>query len=294
MRLLPRHRQTRYERAARKRRNRALAHRRRIERSLGRGRRVPAPVRAVAFAGLFALAAAAGLYRADATLKTVEQWWTGAVVPVQTIAVQGHSRLGAAEVARATGVEPGDVLREVDLAKVATRLEREPWIRRASTARLVGGQLLVLIEERRPRAGVGSDATGWQLVDDDGTPFAPARASQLEELPRLYSERRFASDEPSPILARSLAVAQEIERHEIASLRSPARLLVPEPDSDEGWVLALGEPAARVFLGESDVPGSLARLDTLLRAELAELAGAREIDLRFRDRAVLRGGVASR
>jgi len=85
-----------------------------------------------------------------------------------------------------------------------------------------------------------------------------------------------------------VTLAGAVGRHGIAV----REVQVARSQATELPVLVLPN-GARALLGAGDHEEKLARLGALLRSRLPEVAAAREIDLRFGDRMVLRGGLPS-
>jgi hypothetical protein len=89
--------------------------------------------------------------------------------------------------------------------------------------------------------------------------------------------------------AAGARLAAEVARRGLRDVRE-VQVARSDPAALPALVLASG---ARVALGPGDHDAKLARLAALLEARLPELATAREIDLRFGDRMVLRSGPPS-
>jgi hypothetical protein len=153
--------------------------------------------------------------------------------------------------------------------------------------RLPPDRLIVRVREREPRGvTAAAESEALLLVDAEGVPFAPAAPRDLETLPRLAAPAPAAPGERSAALAEGLALAAAIGR---AGLGPLLEVHAPAADDPQGLTFRLGRPEARVVIGREDWEARLARLARLLAAGLPEAEGAHEIDLRFAERAVLRG-----
>jgi cell division protein FtsQ len=208
---------------------------------------------------------------------------------LREVAVRGHERLTAPQVARAAGLRSGMPLLEVDSEAVEAQLREHPWILRARASRLPPSKLLLEVEERTPvaLARIGEAATLY-LVDDSGTPFAPGGVEEGDRLPILGPDARARPGHASGALAEGLRIVGLVRRHglpEAADLELPG-----EKRQEEGIVLHLRGLAARIVLGADPFGAKLERLVRLLEARLPETAAATSIDLRFADRVVLRSG----
>jgi cell division protein FtsQ len=230
---------------------------------------------------------AAGLAAAPSLRELVRELLRSERIQTRRIAVEGAQRLSAREVADATGVSAGTPLAELDVEGVLARLRAHPWIAQARAVRLPPDRLIVRVHEREPR-GVTAAAESETplLVDADGVPFAPATQRDLEALPRLAAPAPTAPGERSAALAGGIALAAAIERAGLGPVREISASAARDP---VGFVFRLGRPEARVVIGHEDWETRLARLARLLAAGLPEADGAQEIDLRFAERAVLRG-----
>ncbi|MBW2272051.1 MAG: FtsQ-type POTRA domain-containing protein [Deltaproteobacteria bacterium] len=255
--------------------------------------------------GAFACSLAAGAWLAMPVVAALESGWVSEPFLLDAISVQGNHRLEASSVAVATGVAKGSPFEDVRSEAVEAALLAHPWIRSAEALRLPTGRLLVKIDEHEPRAALRlqnapRDNARWRLVDASGVPFAPAEPGDVATLPHLRGTSTIAqSGQESPELARGVAVLESLSRlaaraGEDAAGLAGAELALPEANSSRGWVLHMGDPQREVILGESGLDQRLEHLALLLDAEPEALGAAREIDLRFADRAVLRSTSTSR
>ena len=286
----------RVERDTRNRRARARSHLQRARR-----RRSVEPTREViATAALFTLGLVAGMLIASPAIEHLARWWQPGPIPLQSIAVQGQTRLESRAVAEATGLEPDSDTDQIDLAEVTRRLSAHPWILSARALRLPlaglgqqgsGSRIVVKIREREPLAVWHSDASEQRRwVDASGTLFAEVSQAESESYPLLQSARTFPAGEPNPLVARAVALAREIPGH---GIEGPVTLRLPDEGSAEGWVVRPADFAADVVLGANQLEQKLARLSRLLAEKPKVVADARRIDLRFADRVVLQGGAVS-
>jgi cell division protein FtsQ len=89
---------------------------------------------------------------------------------LQQIDVTGNRRLSRGEVLAASQVELGANLLTVDLNAIVAGLKKHAWILSASVHRRFPGQLIIEIEERRPRAILAAEKLYY--VDDQAEFFA--------------------------------------------------------------------------------------------------------------------------
>ena len=125
-----------------------------------------------------------------------------------------------------------------------------------------------------------------KAVPDPADAAAKLLALVLERSPRAPSDLAAELGLVEPELA---PLAAALERHGIRGVKA-VLMARGAPELLPALELTSG---VRVALGAGDHDQKLERLAALLRARPAELAAAREIDLRFGDRMVLRGGPPS-
>jgi cell division protein FtsQ len=87
---------------------------------------------------------------------------------VSGVEVTGLDRLTEAEVVRAAAVEVGEPVLRVDLGAVRARVERLPWVRRATVGRVAPSGLRIEVTEHTPAASLAGGGRFW-LVAADGT-----------------------------------------------------------------------------------------------------------------------------
>lgn len=101
---------------------------------------------------------------------------TSPLLDIDSVRVAGARHVTVAQVRAASGVHVHDHLLFVDTAAVARRLERLPWIERASVQRDLPGTLKIEVTEYKPAAFVRIKG-GVMLVAANGHVIAPARAA---------------------------------------------------------------------------------------------------------------------
>jgi cell division protein FtsQ len=101
-------------------------------------------------------------------------------VTLQRIEIRGTYVADAEEVRSLAGLDTGMVLYRLEPAAIASRVEKNSWVERASISRLPTGTLIITVEERTPiarimdRQGQPSfylDRFGFQLPEPDSLLF---------------------------------------------------------------------------------------------------------------------------
>ena len=167
---------------------------------------------------------------------------------VRDILTQGRQRTSRRELQRALASYEGQYILAVDLQAVRERLERLPWVRRATVKRLLPSTLLVRLEEHRPTA-LWRGPEGLRLIGTDGETIPVEDLRAFRDLPLLYG-----SDAPSrvPELLRLLASAPELARRVTGAALVGARrwdvfvdgrttVRLPETAAAEAWRLLARE-----------------------------------------------------
>jgi len=219
--------------------------------------------------------------------------------PLEVVAVQGARKLSPAAIARDAGLLAGMPLARIDPTALRETVSAEPWIQSSRTLRLPSGTVVIGIVERDPIARWHVDETSAiALVDGDGERFSDEHADD-EALPLVRGGGR----ETRALPEEAIALLSELRRHaRLAADPRSVTLHLPQPspapegaddEAEAGYVLQLGETGPRAVLGRRLLSQRIARLAALLESEESALEGARWIDLRYADRAVLRTEPAS-
>ncbi len=121
-------------------------------------------------------------------------------------------------VIKRSGLILGENLFEIDLKKIKTRLELDPWIAKAFVSRKLPDTIYLKVEEERPLAMVSTPSAVW-LVNERGEFFAKATLALMKELPALVG------------LSKS-----ELKAHKLLPSRKPILQLLSYLKNKEGLV----------------------------------------------------------
>ncbi len=214
------------------------------------------------------LLAGTGLYR----------FLGGALFTLRRFHISGNERARTEEILTALAPWKAGNLVTLDLAPLASRLQRLPWIERVTLAKKFPDGLSVRVAERKPVALLREGGRLF-FLDARGIPIAPydARSDHAEYV--LVTGERAA-------LAEAVALLEDLR------VRSPDYFsalseIAALPDGGFGMMDSIFRRPVRVL--RWDAPE---KISALVKARgLIESRGweARAIDLRFADRIVLEG-----
>jgi cell division protein FtsQ len=217
------------------------------------------PGRTVALAKLDGLAADAGL-------------------EITQVSVTGLGRALPADVFAALEGVPGRSILGFDSGAAKVALEALPWVKSATIARALPGELTIRIDERQPFAV-------WQnrqlpfLIDEEGRTLEPVAPSDHPELPVVAGAG--AAEDARTILAL-LARYPGLRSRVAAAVRVGGRR----------WTLNLRN-GPDILLSADDPAGSIERLVALEKAHKILARRVTAIDLRQPRQLVLRTAAAS-
>ncbi|MBM4354564.1 MAG: FtsQ-type POTRA domain-containing protein [Deltaproteobacteria bacterium] len=186
------------------------------------------------------------------------------------VVVEGNSRMSAAEVAAASGVQIGDNVLSIDEETVVERLRYLPWAESVEVERELPDRLVIRVRERVPAAVLVEE--GSFLVDDAGYLFKELEprdlSSDLLVISGVNAQRRIRENDERrarEIVSEALGIVQ---RYRERALDRYKRVVEVGFDERFGFTLvcAGGE---RFEMGFCDYTAKLARLEVVL----ADLAG---------------------
>jgi len=214
---------------------------------------------------------------AAVVLGAVGVWLLSRPIAVRQVSVTGTERMARAEVARLTGVAAGTTLDYGQACRAEAGLRRMPAFARATVTRGLTGVLHVRVTERAPvawmrRAGCAVSAEGYLL------PHFSRREAGWVALDDFATARGMVVDRAS--FAEALELAGMIGALRVGDAGVVRRL------PTEGWEWSVA--GKRVRLSSPLVPAELGRLGRFREAYPAAWSAAGRLDLRFRDRLVVK------
>jgi cell division protein FtsQ len=203
-------------------------------------------------------------------------WWMTStpLFDLRTLTVRGNRHLTDAEVTRLAGLSRSTNVMWLRTEVMAERIERDPWVLRASVSKTLPGTVTVSIEERSAVAIVES-ARSLLLVSGDGMILGRARAGASARLPAIVlPDASIATGSRIPHLPAALIVARTLP----SGIRGRVeRIIQVGPDS----LTAILRNGARVLYGDASEADAKGRaLSSLLSWASERGIRADSIDLR--------------
>lgn len=206
------------------------------------------------------------------------------VLDVDHLRVAGARHTATAAIRAAVGVPAGTPLMDVDLAAAEARVERLPWVAKATVGRQWPGTLSIRVTERAAAARAPGAGGRWVLIDASGRVLALAKEPPAAGARPLV---RIEGIAPAGVPGSSVAPAAQPALEVAQALRGPvaravASITVFGPDV--GLVLVDG---GVVRLGSIDDLGAkLLAVRTVL--EQVDTAGLAMLDVRVPGAPVIR------
>jgi cell division protein FtsQ len=203
-------------------------------------------------------------------LPDIERLAETAGLGLQQVAVSGHRFTPDSDIFDALGLDAARTLLSFDSRAAKERIERLPWVERASIERIIPDRLEVQVVERAPFAVWQAEGRTF-LIDRSGRVLTGIAPDAMPALPRLAGEG-------AP--REAAALSELLARH-------PGllpRVKLAERIGGRRWRLNLADGGA-IELPASGEGKALARAVTLARHGIAP---ASEVDLRAEGRTLLR------
>ncbi len=194
---------------------------------------------------------------------------------VDEIIVTGRRETSRAELLRAVHLIRGAPILAFDLDRALKRVERLPWVRRASVKRMLPDTVILNIEERRPLA-LWQNKGRFRLIDRDGEVIRGQALERFSSLPVVVGPNAPA---PALELLTMLRSRPELMRRVEAAVRV----------GDRRWNVRL-KGGIDVRLPAAGAGKAWARLAEYERKHGILERDVRVLDLRLPDRLIVREG----
>jgi cell division septal protein FtsQ len=184
-----------------------------------------------------------------------------------------------------TSLKPGISIWSVDPAALGARLERHPWIRRATVRREFPRRLMVSVAEREPAAVVLIDQLYY--VDRGGTVVARVGRDDTLDLPFVTGIEAavLAGERPFPrhAIRQALKLLQSMRAAGLSFRVSEVHI-----EREQGITVFPVAPRVALVFGWNRFPLKLERLERVLDGFAGRESEIREIDLTYGAQAVIR------
>ena len=211
---------------------------------------------------------------------------------VAEIQVEGNLQVATQDIVDSLGLGPETSVLEVDLKALARRVLENPWVKEASVQRRLPLSLTIQVVERMPEAVFIADRR--YLLSADGVILAALAEDELPTLPTLRAAvpRHVAVGER--ILTSQMVQGLSVWRQfQLANALQGERAREIVMAGDGSYAVNLGQGMPAIRLHAEDLEGQLRRLGAALAAGHQGLDRFADVDLRFRDRVVLRPTAAT-
>jgi cell division protein FtsQ len=198
-------------------------------------------------------------------------WLLG--LTVVDIQVEGRETTDRETILAALAAGPGTPILTVSPARAKMQLEALPWVRTAIIERHLPGTLYVRLVERKPLA-LWQHGGKIQLIDREGGVIPVTRLDKFAKLPMVVGEDAASH---ATELIEMLASDPDLAARVTAAIRV----------GDRRWNLRI-DNAIDVLLPGDEAVGAWSQLVRLERSSAILNRDVQTIDLRLRDRLVLR------
>jgi cell division protein FtsQ len=186
---------------------------------------------------------------------------------LRDLKIDGNKRRSKDQITQLAGLALGQNVVEIDLDAVRAKIEKDPWIERATLLRRLPASLSIEVFERDAAALVALPSGTW-LATSQGELFKKVEADDPMDLPVVtgISEGDASGDRDATaqIVRRALDLAAEIER--VGLFGGKVQELAASPDG--GITAVLGRRALRIAFGKGSYRSKV-RLGAKVEAELS-------------------------
>lgn len=159
--------------------------------------------------------------------------WTS-VMGVKTVEVQGASTVDSQQLIDTAGIATGTPMMQVDLRAATARLADLPQVADVDVERVWPRKVIITVTERQAVA-MQKSGSGWELLDDNGNPFALA-PGKPKDLPTI---ERSPDPATNTAMLEVLAAMSPQIRAEVVSVSASSpnavRLTLRDNDAVVNW-----------------------------------------------------------
>ncbi len=206
--------------------------------------------------------------------------------PFHQIHMKGYSFLTPTRIYQITGIDPNSNFGEIDIYKVAQRLNQHPVIAQAQIRKLLPDHLSISLQERRPYAHLKMGDT-YYLIDRKQHPLQIIPAAYAKQHPILTGIENVSVQLGKPILSPSLEKGIQL----LDSLRESgiaghdiAKLDISDPLNLK---VKLRSPSLVLQLGQDHFSEKLKTFEKIYPQLPQSRSPLRSIDLRYKNKAII-------
>ena len=192
---------------------------------------------------------------------------------IDDISLLGRKHASLESIKRVVDLSRGDPIFAVDCSDIRDRLRALEWVADAQVMRRLPATLLIAITEKAPFA-IWQQDRNFRLIDRAGSVITEKNVGDFHDLPMVVGKG--ANEQATQIVDLLSKFPQIRDQVRAAALISQRR-----------WDLHM-ESGIRVMLAEVDPEAELRRLDRLIREQDILRRAITVIDLRNKDRIVIR------
>jgi cell division protein FtsQ len=201
---------------------------------------------------------------------------------IAKLELDGNRRLTRQDVLQWIGVHEGTSIWDASPSVLQMRLERHPWIRRASVQRDFPRHVAIAVQERRPMAIVRLDTLNY--VDRSGHILGPLRADDSRDFPLITGFEDAATRTFAPIgIHRALQFLRRCER--LSCFDGISEVHVSQ---HRGLTVFPLRPTVAVVLGWGGWREKLVRSARVLAAWEGQTARVAAVDVSFHELVVVK------
>lgn len=206
---------------------------------------------------------------------------------IDSVQVENQVRVSEEEIVALSDVTMGSNIFELDLERIGSKIEENPWVFSARVQRLFPRSVVIRVEERSPLAVINLDYLYY--VDDRGEIFKVLEAQDSLDYPVVTGlERKDLLERPEESREQLQGVMELIEelagRH-IFVLNDVSEIHLDPSGEIVLYTCSGGVP---VRMGTGDYRGKLDRLERIYGDLKPRLRALKYIDLNVMDRIIVK------
>jgi cell division protein FtsQ len=206
---------------------------------------------------------------------------------VEQIRVEDNRRISREEILALSDIHPGTNIFELDLGRIGTRIEENPWIASAKVRRMFPNQLVIRVAERTPRAIVCLDYLYY--LDASGQIFKRLERGDRLDFPVISGIDRQAllarNEATMRHLDTMLGVLESLDRRKVFGVGDVSELSIDDTGSITLYTCNGGVP---IRMGQNDFDSKLNRFEKIFPQIKTRLSFIDYIDLNVTRRVIVK------